>query len=272
MTEEAAATTQPEAQPQAEKTFAISAATMGRDLTAALLEELRNMPDQWSRLNKDLQQKIIDRFKERVSNAIQTAQHMLTASRFTAVPAALTHVNRKGGIKAGLVIAKDAPGRHELFDAEGAKVLVVIVDPAQWLKEMEDLKAVGNQADLFDRDTNYDPTLDQGGYRRDQDPLAPAEGATNWEQLKAMLAAGSNPDGSDKAVDEGRVVIHMLHERLLLAAVPISLAALQGRTDEERLEAAKWLEYKEHPHLPQPLRPAWLPEPQPPQTNGEDKK
>ena len=267
MTEEAAA---PEAESQASKTFALSAATMGRDLTAALLEELRNMPDQWSRLNKDLQQKIIERFKERVTNAIQTAQHMLTASRFTAVPAALTHVNRKGGIKAGLVIAKDAPGRHELFDAEGAKVLVVIVDPAQWLAHMEELKAVGNQADLFDRDTNYDPTIDQGAYRRDTDPLAPAEGATNWDQLKAMLKAGSTPDGSDKAVDSGRVTLHMLHEALLRAGVPISLASLADRTDEERLDAAKWLEYKEHPHLPQPMRPAWLPEPTPPPTSNGD--
>lgn len=50
---------------QAKDTIAISASTMGHDLVAALLAELRGMPDHWAKLNSDLQQKIIERIKTR---------------------------------------------------------------------------------------------------------------------------------------------------------------------------------------------------------------
>lgn len=262
MTEEAAAPA--DAETQASKTFALSAENMGRDLAQALIDELRNMPDHWPRLNKELQQGIIDRFKARVGAAIQSAQHMLTASKFTAVPATLTGVSRKGGIKSGLVIAKDAPGRHDLFDSEGKPVLVVIVDHAQWLQNMDELKAVGNQADLFDREENYDPTEDQGAFRRGDSPPSMVDSSEYWAEMRALIASGD-----DTAVSEGRIVVHELHQRLLEVRIPVSLAFIYERTTEERLEAAKWLEYKEHPHLPQPMRPAWLPEPK---TDGDQPK
>lgn len=227
---------------RAKETIAMSAATMGHDLTAALLAELRTMPEHWPKLNQEMQQKIIERFKEKVSDAVRKAQHMLTASNFQAVPAKLEFVNRKGGIRAGLTVAADSLCRHALFDAAGGKVLVVITDPNAWLQRMDEIKAVGNQADLFESDANYDPTRDQPGYRRDQDPFAPG---ISWAEMKAKLASGDAakvPAGDDKSVDPERVNLAMLQEALGKCGVHLSLGALQSRAPEDLLAATVWLD------------------------------
>lgn len=246
------------------ETIAIAAATMGHDLTAALLAEVRNLPGTWSTLNAELQQKTIERFKEKISTAVTKALHMMTASEFQAVPASLEYVSRKGGIKAGLTVSPEALCRHALFDAQGQKVLIVIVDPARWLQRMDDLKATGNQQDLFDRsgETNYDHRIDQPGYRRDQDPFAPGP---SWEELKKNLggapaegsasppppaadpAAESDkpigpPAGDDDTVDPHLVSLRVLQEGLATEGIQISLGALQSRSDADILAATMWLD------------------------------
>lgn len=181
MTEEAAAP----ARDQAQDTIAISSATMGHDLVAALLGELRTMPDHWSRLNADLQQKIIERIKEKTRTAIEKAVHLLVRGEFQAVPAKLLYVNRKDGIRAGITVNGDALCRHALFDAAGAQVLVVIADPKAWTERMDEIKAKGDQLELFDPAANYDPSVDQPGYRRDQDPFIRA--GKSWQELKSSF-------------------------------------------------------------------------------------
>lgn len=260
-----------------EHTIALSAATMGHDLCAALLAELRTMPEHWPKLNEQMQQKIIERLKTKVSEAVLKAQHMLTTSEFQAVPATLEYVNRKDGIRAGLTVASDALCRHALFDASGGKVLVVIVDPERWLHRMDQLKATGNQADLFTHtDANYDPAKDQPGYRRDQDPFAPAP---SWDAMKQSLGltppadetkppegetkaadpeTPAAPAGDDEAVDGTRVDLEMLRDRLAGAGIMLSLGALQSASAEDILALTNWLD-----HIAGAALPSWCPAPKP---------
>jgi hypothetical protein len=284
----------------AKKTIAIAAATMGHDLVAALLNEIRGMPDHWSRMNKELQQQTLDRLKDKVAAAVLKAQHMLTTGSFQAVPAVLEYIGRKGGITGKISVRKDELCRHALFDAQGSKVLVVITDPNQWLQRMDELKVHGNQADLFDSDANYDPAKDQPGYRRDQDQHAPA--GPTWAELMADLkgkdgttlpkgetkkpdpetpapeggttppagetkpqdgeTAPPAPPGDDKTVDEHRVTLEMLREQLGELGVVLSLGALQKRTDADILAATLWVEAtkKLGPAETEKSRPAWFPE------------
>lgn len=176
----------------AKDTIAISAATMGHDLVAALLSELRGMPDHWSKLNSDLQQKIIERLKDKTREAIDKAVVLLMRADFQAVPAKLEFVSRKDGIKAGLTVNADAVCRHALFDAAGAQVLIVIADPKRWTERMDEIKAKDDQLELFDPAANYDPSVDQPGYRRDQDPYVPA--GKTWADLKASFGVAP-PEG-----------------------------------------------------------------------------
>lgn len=272
---------------QSKRTFAIAAATMGRDLTVALLNELRNLPDHWPRLNKEMQQKVLDRFKDAASETVRTALQMLTSSSFAAVPATLKGVHRSGGIRAALVIEPDALCRHQLFDAEGQKVLVVIADPRTWLERMDEIKVNGNQADLFDRDANYDPEVDQPGYRRDRDPFAPAD---SWAAMKSALGMDAEkkaedstlkqtdtpteapkdpvgaegeplPSGDDAAVDPHRVSLELLRAQLAEVGVDVSLGTLQAQDDAAILAATLWLEMtaRAGAKATRDSRPAWFP-------------
>jgi hypothetical protein len=177
----------------AKESLAITAATMGHDFLAALLTELRSMPGHWATLNAEKQQEIIGKLKEKIQTGIETAVRIMLTSEFPAVQADVEHVSFKGGIVAGLKIPKDAPYRHQLADAQGMKVLVVISDPQRWLNRMDEIKARGDQIDLFDAD--YDPARDKPGYRRDKDPIAPA--GPTWEDLKKSLKGPTKPAESE---------------------------------------------------------------------------
>lgn len=183
--------TEATARDAAKESMSITAATMGHDFLAALLTELRSMPGHWATLNAEKQQEIIGKLKEKIQAGIETAVRIMLTSEFPAVQADVDHVSFKGGIVAGLKIPKDAPYRHQLADAQGMKVLVVISDPQRWMNRMDEIKARGDQIDLFDAD--YDPARDQPGYRRDKDPIAPA--GPTWEDLKKSLK------GETKAAD-----------------------------------------------------------------------
>lgn len=167
----------------AQDAIAITAETMGHDFLAAMLAELRQMPDHWARLNEQRQQQIIERLREKVRTGIDKALTIFMRGEFPAVQADLKAIAWENGIKATLAIPKDAMYRHALCDAQGSKVLIVLTDAGRWLARMDEIKAKGDQIDLFDAD--YDPARDQPGYRRDQDRVAPA--GPTWEALKKSL-------------------------------------------------------------------------------------
>lgn len=175
---------------RAKETVAMTAATMGHDIVAAMLHELRTLPDMWTRLNEDTQQKSIERMKDKATTMVRQALTFMLASDFKAVPAKLESVGKKGSIRAAITVDAKATYRHALFDAEGQHVIVLMADPAEWFTRMDEIKAKGNQLELFDPDANYNPAVDQPGYRRDLDPMAPG---TSWGDLKKTFGLKDSP-------------------------------------------------------------------------------
>lgn len=281
-----------EPRPPAQDTVAMTAATMAHDIVAAQLQELRSLPDHWSRLSAEVQQKAIERMKERASSMVKTAIAFMTTSDFKAVPATIQYVKSKKGISAGITINKDAVYRHALFDAEGRQVLIVITEPEQWLTRMDEIKAKGNQLELFDYDANYSPERDQPGYRRDLDPLAPG---ARWDELKKSLgfktpdppaAVGLDPSRGDDQTSEippgesltpeqqHQATLRELQDRLAAIGCPVSLGELQARTDADILAVTLWLKWYESDKIDVPYleRPAFLPQPKNPSNNSGETK
>jgi hypothetical protein len=267
--------------PQAQDTVAMCAATMAHDIVAGQLAELRSLPAAWGALNADLQQKSIDRMKEKAANMVRTAIGFMLASEFKAIPAKLEYVSRKKGIAAGLTVDTRAMYRHALSDATGSHVLVIIADPEQWLERMDEIKARGDQLDLFNPDANYDPAIDQPGYRRDQDPLAPGRA---WSDLKQSLGLKDPADPAepkpeeptdgegpppmdvpegDSLTPEQEHAAGLLQLRADLADldVHISLGALQARSEGDILAASVWIEWARSGRKGADKlgRPSWLP-------------
>lgn len=268
--------------------IALTSATMGHDFLAAMLAELRQMPDHWMRINADLQQKIIERLKEKIRTGIEKAVTIFMKGEFPAVTADLKGVTMGTNITASLSVRRDALCRHALFDAQGTQVLIIITDASRWTHRMDEIKTKGDQLDLWNGD--YDPAQDQPGYRRDQDRFATG---TTWADLKKSLGvsdaaplagetpstegekpevtpAPEQPSGEDapppdSSLGEQResiVLLRIFQEELAQVGVGISLGAIQARTDDELHEAREWAAaYAADGDSCKIERPIWLPPP-----------
>jgi len=177
----------------------IFAATLGHDILAAILGELRTMPDHWLRMNEDNQQKAISRIRDKVRTMVHETAQILMRGEFPAVPCEIDGIKITKDVQISLTMEPGAAMRHALYDAKGRHVLLVLSDTDRWLDRMEEVKAKADQLQLFDDD--YDPSVDQPAYRRDQDALAPA--APTWADLKKNL--GAKPEQGMPA-DAGQLI------------------------------------------------------------------
>jgi hypothetical protein len=153
MTEEAAPP-----DPEAKKSRAVEAAelaaeTLGRDLLSAMVDELKVAPDCWEKMSQHKQDECINRLRARVQKLVAEALGLLFRGHYPATPATLVSVNFRKGIRAVLDISRSAHNRHELTDALGHQVLVVIADPEQYTARMNEIRAADKQGDLFPAST-----------------------------------------------------------------------------------------------------------------------
>lgn len=266
----------------AQDAMAISAETMGHDFLAGLLAELRSMPDHWSRLSEDRQQQIIENLKGKIEGAVDRALTILSRNEFAAVQADLKAISWQQGITATLSIPRDALFRHQLCDAQGQKVLVVLTNADRWLGRMDEIKAKADQQDLFESDAVTLSGVDQPHYRRDEDRIAPA--GPTWEDLKKSLSSkgeaadadamgGDSPETPDGSAllfgsaasesEERTAELRILQEQLGSIGVGVSLGALQAFSPEQITATRDWARaYAEAPDSCKIARPLWLPIPE----------
>lgn len=160
--------------------------TLGRDLLALIIGELRTQPNHWMRMDQEEQGKALERIKDRVRSAVIDCSSILMSTNFPMVKAELESVTIKDGVRISLAMAPADPNRHQLYDAKGKQCLLVLGDAETWLERMEEVKAMSDQQDWIERD--YDPTKDQPGYRRDQSATKPT--GMSWGELRAKLSEG----------------------------------------------------------------------------------
>lgn len=283
----------------ADRAITLSADTMGHDFLAALLAELRQMPDHWLRLNEERQQAIIERLKEKIRLGTEKAVGVFMQGEFPAVPAELEKIACGANLTATLSVRRDALCRHALIDAQGKQVLVIITDAERWTRRMDEIKARGDQMELWD--ASYNPAKDQPAYRRDQDRTA---AGPTWADLKKSLGVQLPEDGKSDGVveppppegppdapeaiaptdehvapetDESAeelpaessdlterqmwaLPIYALREQLAQVGIAVSFGQLQGRSDDELHQAKTWAEaYAADADSCKIDKPQWLP-------------
>lgn len=96
-----------------------AAATIGKDLLEAMIEEFALLQCPWQKLAQDKQQDVIDRLRKRIVENVANAVHLIASNGATTVFATIESVNKKDGIKATMLVSSGADGRHELFDMCG---------------------------------------------------------------------------------------------------------------------------------------------------------
>lgn len=131
-----------------------TAEVLGKDLLSAIVDEVKAMPDAWPKLNYVKQDELIERLRRRVRELVAHGLDRLLRGQYPAVAASVDAILVKKGIVAKLTIDRQGHDWHEVIDAVGTNVLLVLADPEEYLQGMEEIKAVADQRDLFLADNN----------------------------------------------------------------------------------------------------------------------
>src|SRR4029079_17246981 len=90
------------------------------------------IPDCWAKMSAQQQDETIERLRKRTRALIAEGLNMLFRGQYPACEAVLDGIAIKNGLKLTLKIAKGARNWHEIVEAEGQNVLVVIGDPEKY--------------------------------------------------------------------------------------------------------------------------------------------
>jgi ribosome modulation factor len=127
---------------------AMTAESVGKDLLSALVTELKLLPDVWPKLSKAKQDDIIDRLRNRVTSNVAMAVHTLASAGRTVVSGDLDQITIKDGVKAVIKFGANAPSLHELYEASGKAVLVVVASADDHTEGMDEVQGETDQRGL----------------------------------------------------------------------------------------------------------------------------
>ncbi|MFC4161979.1 ribosome modulation factor [Chitinimonas lacunae] len=139
---------------------AMTASTIGADLLGALLQELKLLPKPWDQLSAAKQDDVIERLRNRVDSNIKMAVHLIASEGRTVVTGDLDKITIKDGAQAVIKVGRGAPSLHELYEAQGKAVLIVVADAAAHTGGMDEIQGEADQRGL---DLGHEYRDDDGG-------------------------------------------------------------------------------------------------------------
>ena len=123
----------------------MTADTVGKDLLSALVAEIKLLPDPWPKLPKAKQDDIIDRLRSRVDANVKMAVHLMASQGRTVVAGDLDQITIKDGVKAVVKFSPAAPSLHQLYEAAGKAVLVVVSGSEDHTSGMDEVQGEADQ-------------------------------------------------------------------------------------------------------------------------------
>lgn len=106
----------------------IARESMLGDLMHAILDEVKALPDVWQKLPQSKQDEVLWRIENRSKTIIGNVVSIIASDARPAIHASVESVTVKDGIKAVLTVSRSSPSRHDLVDAQGSAVMIVISD------------------------------------------------------------------------------------------------------------------------------------------------
>lgn len=169
--------------PEMKETMSMTAATLGKDLLAALVGEMRLLPELWHKLPQTKQDDVIERLRKRVDDNVKMAVHLIASNGRTVVQGDLEQITIKDGAKAVIKIGRHAESLHELYEAQGHAVLIVVSGAEEHTGGMDEIRGESDQR-AMDLGKEY---TDQDGDGMEDQPQAP-------EDVIDVLALPAPPD------------------------------------------------------------------------------
>lgn len=151
---------------------AMTASTIGKDLLAALVQEIRLMPKAWDQISKDKQDDIIDRLRKRVQDNVNMAVYTIAAQDRTVVAGSLEQITIKDGVKAVIKFGIKSQNLDGLYEAasDGKDVLVVVAGVNDYLYGLDEVDGDDDQRAMDFGQEYHD---NDGGGMDDADDIDP---------------------------------------------------------------------------------------------------
>lgn len=150
---------------------AMTAATIGKDLLSAMVTELKLLPAVWAKIPQKKQDDIIERLRARVESNVGMAVHMLAAQGRVTVVGDLDQITIKDGVKAVVKFSPAAPSLHQLYEAAGKAVLVIVASSDDHTGGMDEIQGEADQR-AMDLGSEY---TDEDGDGMDDSNIVDAE-------------------------------------------------------------------------------------------------
>lgn len=162
----------------------MTADTIGRDILQALVQEIKLLPKPWGALPKAKQDDVIDRLRDRVDYNVKMAVHLIASHGRTVVQGDLDQVTIKDGAKIVIKIGRGAESLHELYDAQGRAVLIVVAAAEDHTAGMDDVRGEDDQRAM---DLGHEYHDNDGGGMDDDDIVDAEITAIEHQPLQAEL-------------------------------------------------------------------------------------
>ena len=210
----------------------MTADSIGRDLLGALVQEIKLLPDPWAKVPKAKQDDVIDRLRKQVESAVRMAVHLLASENRATITAIVDQVTIKDGIKANLTLSKADPRRHDLCDAQGKTVLIVVADAGDHTGGMDEIKGESDQR-AMNLGHEYDTKAEDKGIEDAKKKAA--KGATD-AVIKLIGQAAADEQAKTDYYDAGRKARRdgKLKEQAPLVSFELVAQWTQGWADEDR--------------------------------------
>lgn len=122
------------------------AATLTGDVRDALLNQIRGLQKPYAQCTYDEQSEVIAHATKVADNLVARAVGLIAAEGRKALTGQLIKIQLKDSIQCQVNFSKADELRHELFDAQGMAVLLVIADMAPFVGEQAPAKAIADQS------------------------------------------------------------------------------------------------------------------------------
>lgn len=125
--------TETNVEPVTDDTEEMAVGTLKGDIRDWLLDRLKQQQKPWEQMSEAEQADLIAQAEMAAGDMVRRAVRMIAAEGRKVIVAQLEQVTVKDGIKAVVTLSKHDACRHDLVDAQGKDVLIVVADAGDYM-------------------------------------------------------------------------------------------------------------------------------------------
>lgn len=145
----------PEAESLDDRALKIARETLTGDIRDIMLNDMKDRKTSlpWNLRNEAAQQELIDQVTRMAESIVTRTVKIVAAGGRRTIQAHLKKITVTDSIKVEIELSKMDQQRHDLIDATGASVLIVVADAEIYEGERAPVTAKPDQKPMFDPDT-----------------------------------------------------------------------------------------------------------------------